>query len=113
MKIAIRLKNPPIPPSKGGVGGVFSENGNFYAIKGFFDDSLGLPLEVSFAHPMTTAVVLVFGFVYFGMLFGRMPRLQLDRTGVALLGAITLLATGAVSFQEVGLAIDAPTLALL
>lgn len=62
---------------------------------------------------MTTTVVLVFGFVYFGMLFGRMPRLQLDRTGVALLGAITLLATGAVSFQDVERSIDVPTLALL
>lgn len=30
--------------------------------------------------------------VYAGMLLGRIPSLQLDRTGVALLGAIVLVA---------------------
>ena len=47
------------------------------------------------------------------MLLGRLPRLQLDRTGVALLGAIALLASGAISLEEAGQAVDVPTLALL
>jgi len=39
-------------------------------------------------------VVAVFAAVYLGMLLGRFPRLALDRTGIALLGAIALLASG-------------------
>jgi Na+/H+ antiporter NhaD/arsenite permease-like protein len=58
-------------------------------------------------------ILAVFALVYAGMLLGRLPRLKLDRTGVALLGAIVLLAAGAVSLEEAGDAIDVPTLALL
>src|SRR5690606_20221511 len=55
----------------------------------------------------------VFALVYLGMLLGRLPGLALDRTGVALLGAIVLVAGGALSLDEAWLAIDVPTLALL
>jgi Na+/H+ antiporter NhaD/arsenite permease-like protein len=58
-------------------------------------------------------VLAVFAFVYAAMLLGRLPRLQLDRTGAALLGAIVLLATGAVTLEGAGDAVDVPTLALL
>jgi Na+/H+ antiporter NhaD/arsenite permease-like protein len=47
------------------------------------------------------------------MLLGRFPRLALDRTGIALLGAIALLASGTTSLAEAGRAVDVPTLALL
>lgn len=43
---------------------------------------------------MDTTVLLVFGAVYAGMLLGEIPGLALDRAGVALLGAIALVATG-------------------
>ncbi len=62
---------------------------------------------------MQTIVVPVFLLVYLGMLLGRLPRLQLDRTGIALLGAIALLATGALDLDEAGRGVDVPTLALL
>jgi Na+/H+ antiporter NhaD/arsenite permease-like protein len=52
-------------------------------------------------------------FVYLGMVLGRIPRLKLDRTGVALLGAIALLATGAVTLEQAKTAVDTPTLGLL
>jgi Na+/H+ antiporter NhaD/arsenite permease-like protein len=58
-------------------------------------------------------VLGVFAFVYLGMFLGRIPGLALDRTGVALLGAIVLLATRRVSEQEAVAAVDVPTLALL
>jgi Na+/H+ antiporter NhaD/arsenite permease-like protein len=58
-------------------------------------------------------ILAVFAVVYAGMLLGRLPRLRLDRTGVALLGAIVLLATGATSLDQAGAALDVPTLALL
>jgi Na+/H+ antiporter NhaD/arsenite permease-like protein len=58
-------------------------------------------------------VLGVFAFVYFGMFLGRIPGLALDRTGVALLGAIVLLATRRISESAAVSAVDFPTLALL
>jgi hypothetical protein len=49
---------------------------------------------------VTTAVVVVFLLVYLGMILGGLPFLQLDRTGVALLGAIALIAMEAVSPEQ-------------
>ena len=60
------------------------------------------------------AVVLaVFIFVYLGMILGRIPGLALDRTGVALLGAIALVTLGRVTVPELSTVIDIPTIALL
>jgi len=42
---------------------------------------------------MDSTVFAVFVFVYVGMFLGEIPGLALDRTGVALLGAIVLLVT--------------------
>src|SRR5262245_50815184 len=60
-----------------------------------------------------TLVVLIFTLVYLGMLLGRLPRLQLDRTGVALLGAIALVASGRLTLEEAVGAVDIGTIALL
>jgi Na+/H+ antiporter NhaD/arsenite permease-like protein len=57
--------------------------------------------------------VIIFILVYLGMALGRVPGLAVDRTGVALLGLITLLATGELTLAEAGAAIDVPTIALL
>ncbi len=62
---------------------------------------------------MTATVVIVFALVYLGMILGGLPFFQLDRTGVALLGAMVLVASGDVSLEEAGRAIHAPTLILL
>ncbi|MBK1656065.1 SLC13 family permease [Allochromatium vinosum] len=62
---------------------------------------------------MTTLIVLVFLLVYLGLFLGGLPFLQLDRTGVALLGAIVLLATDVVDMNQVWEAVHPPTLALL
>jgi Na+/H+ antiporter NhaD/arsenite permease-like protein len=62
---------------------------------------------------VNATILAVFAFVYAAMLLGRLPRLQLDRTGAALLGAIVLLAAGAVTLEQAGDALDVPTLALL
>jgi Na+/H+ antiporter NhaD/arsenite permease-like protein len=61
----------------------------------------------------TTTIIIVFAVVYLGMILGGLPLFQLDRTGIALLGAIVLVATGDVSLQEAGRSIHAPTLLLL
>ena len=39
-------------------------------------------------------VLAIFTLVYAGMILGRCPGLAIDRTGIALLGAIARLATG-------------------
>jgi Na+/H+ antiporter NhaD/arsenite permease-like protein len=62
---------------------------------------------------MTELVVGTFAVVYLGMILGGLPLLQLDRTGIALLGAITLIAFDAVSLEEAARSIHLPTLILL
>ncbi|HEX3209978.1 MAG TPA: SLC13 family permease, partial [Geminicoccaceae bacterium] len=62
---------------------------------------------------MTTLVLLVFLAVYLGMAIGRWPGLRVDRTGIALLGAILLYACGAVDGPAVLAAIDVPTIVVL
>jgi Na+/H+ antiporter NhaD/arsenite permease-like protein len=62
---------------------------------------------------MTPLVVAVFIAVYLGMALGRIPGLKLDRTGVALLGLIVLLAAGAMTLDEWADSVDLPTIALL
>jgi len=62
---------------------------------------------------MDLTVLLVFGFVYLGMILGGLPGWALDRTGVALLGAIFLLVGERVSPQAAWEAIDVSTIALL
>jgi len=57
--------------------------------------------------------VLVFGFVYLGMMLGEIPGLALDRTGVALLGALALVASERVTPAAAWRAVDVPTVALL
>src|SRR5512139_1713362 len=47
------------------------------------------------------------------MLLGEIPGLALDRTGVALLGALALVATERVTPAQAWAAVDVPTLALL
>ncbi|HWQ37864.1 MAG TPA: anion transporter [Burkholderiales bacterium] len=63
------------------------------------------------AHTIT--IVAVFAIVYLGMILGALPFLQLDRTGIALLGAIALVGSEAVGLEEAWAAIHAPTLILL
>lgn len=58
-------------------------------------------------------VLAVFAVVYLGMFLGELPRLQVDRAGLALLGAIALLVTGSVTLEQAVAHVDVPTLALL
>jgi Na+/H+ antiporter NhaD/arsenite permease-like protein len=58
-------------------------------------------------------VALIFLLVYTGVMLGEFPGLALDRSGIALLGAIALTAAGRLSSSEAWLAIDTSTIALL
>ncbi|WP_289021733.1 SLC13 family permease [Desulfobacter postgatei] len=59
-----------------------------------------------------TALVIFF-VSYLGIAMGGIPGLTLDRVGIAILGAIAMVAFGAVSPQEAVRCIDFPTLCLL
>lgn len=59
------------------------------------------------------SIVAIFGVVYLGMFLGGLPRLKLDRSGVALLGAIAVLAFTGLSVEDAARAVDLPTIVLL
>ncbi|MDI1246729.1 MAG: anion transporter [Rhodoferax sp.] len=58
-------------------------------------------------------IVAIFVTVYIGMILGGLPRLKLDRSGVALLGAIGVIGLGAMSTTQAASAVDLPTVLLL
>ncbi|GMW02786.1 MAG: membrane protein [Candidatus Hydrogenedentota bacterium] len=62
---------------------------------------------------MHTVTLIVFALVYLGMIAGKYPGLALDRTGVALLGAIVLMAAGVVAPEHALAVMDVPTMGLL
>jgi Na+/H+ antiporter NhaD/arsenite permease-like protein len=58
-------------------------------------------------------IVAIFVTVYVGMFLGRLPRLKLDRSGVALLGAIGVIGLGVMTTVQAAQAVDLPTILLL
>lgn len=62
---------------------------------------------------MAPVLILVLAVVYLGMVVGTLPRLRIDRTGVALLGAIAVVVLGEVTTAEAMAFVDIPTIALL
>ena len=63
--------------------------------------------------PVETAILVIFGLVYLGMILGELPGLALDRTGVSLLGAIAVVAAGGLPLGRAWAAVDMGTLYLL
>ncbi|MCC7017983.1 MAG: anion transporter [Rhodospirillales bacterium] len=62
---------------------------------------------------MTVIAVLIFLLTYAGVAVGDVPGLKLDRTGIAFLGAIAMAVAGIVPLDQLGAAVDLPTLLLL
>lgn len=58
-------------------------------------------------------LLLVLAVVYLGMVLGTLPRLRVDRTGVALLGAIAVVVLGLAGTAEAVAFVDVPTVAVL
>jgi Na+/H+ antiporter NhaD/arsenite permease-like protein len=74
----------------------------------------GLPeLQVLGRDALDWGIVAVFGVVYLGMFLGGLPRLKLDRSGVALLGAIAAIAFTGQTVEQAARAVDLPTIVLL
>src|SRR5437763_14062388 len=55
----------------------------------------------------------IFGLTYLVLARGNLPPLRLDRAGAALVGAVAMVVSGAVSPEEAQAAISFPTLMLL
>jgi Na+/H+ antiporter NhaD/arsenite permease-like protein len=64
-------------------------------------------------HADAVATWVVFALVYLGLAVGKLPLLQLDRAGIALVGATVMLVTGLLGFDEAVGSIDYATVALL
>lgn len=62
---------------------------------------------------MLTGAGLIFTLTYAGVAMGRIPGLRLDRTGIAVLGAIAMVSGGFVTLDQALRAIDFPTILLL
>src|SRR5437879_4071150 len=56
---------------------------------------------------------IIFALTYLALAFGKVPGLRIDRTGIALVGAAAMLATGVVSFKDAAAAVDMETIVLL
>ena len=62
---------------------------------------------------MDVVILGIFVLVYAGMILGEFPGLALDRSGIALLGAIAVLASGRLTLDQAWAAVDVNTVALL
>lgn len=60
---------------------------------------------------MTALVIFIL--TYLGIAFGRLPGLAIDRTGIALLGAIAMVVCGVMTTSEAFQAVDLSTILLL
>ncbi len=62
---------------------------------------------------METAALIIFVFTYIGVAIGSIPGLAIDRTGIALLGAIAMVIFSVLSTHQAVMSIDIPTILLL
>src|SRR5262245_36749493 len=62
---------------------------------------------------MASLATIIFLLTYIGMAIGRFPGLRVDRTGIAMIAAVVLVAAGAVPLNEIASAIHFPTLLLM
>jgi Na+/H+ antiporter NhaD/arsenite permease-like protein len=61
----------------------------------------------------TTIILIIFGITYLGIAMGRIPGLKLNRSGIALLGAIAMMIFGRVTTPDAVFYINWPTIFLL
>jgi len=62
---------------------------------------------------MTLLITALFTLTYVGMALGRVPGFRIDRSGIAMIAAVVLVAAGAIPADETADAIHFPTLLLL
>jgi Na+/H+ antiporter NhaD/arsenite permease-like protein len=62
---------------------------------------------------MQTTALIIFIITYIGIIFTRLPRMNIDRPSAAFFGAVAMILFGVVTFDEAIKAIDFNTIALL
>lgn len=62
---------------------------------------------------MTTVAVIIFTLTFLGIIYTRLPKVNVDRPSAAFFGAIAMILFGVISFEEAVLSIDFNTIALL
>jgi len=62
---------------------------------------------------MQTTAFIIFIITYIGIIFTRLPRMNIDRPSAAFFGAVAMILFGVLTFDEAILAIDFNTIALL
>jgi Na+/H+ antiporter NhaD/arsenite permease-like protein len=62
---------------------------------------------------MISLIIVAFALTYVGMALGRIPGLRVDRTGIAMIAAVMLVAVGAMPADGITTAIHFPTLLLM
>lgn len=60
-----------------------------------------------------TPALIIFALTYIGVAIGEIPGLAIDRTGIALLGGVAMIAFGVLDTQHAVEAVDFPTILLL
>ncbi len=63
--------------------------------------------------PTAMLTAILFGLTYLFLAMGKVPRLRIDRAGIALVGASALLACRVLDLDEAARSVDAATIALL
>lgn len=62
---------------------------------------------------MNLTIAIIFIITYLGIIFTRLPKINIDRPSAAFFGAVAMIVFGAVTFEEAIMAIDFNTIGLL
>jgi len=62
---------------------------------------------------MVTTAVIIFIITFLGIIFTRLPKVNIDRPSAAFFGAVAMILFGVITFEEAVIAIDYNTIALL
>ncbi len=62
---------------------------------------------------MTTTAIIIFVITFLGIIYTRLPKVNIDRPSAAFFGAVAMILFGVLTFEEAVLAIDFNTIALL
>jgi Na+/H+ antiporter NhaD/arsenite permease-like protein len=62
---------------------------------------------------MTTTAIIIFVITFLGIIYTRLPKVNIDRPSAAFFGAVAMIVFGVLTFEEAVLAIDFNTIALL
>lgn len=62
---------------------------------------------------MQTTALIIFIITYIGIIFTRLPKVNIDRPSAAFFGAVAMIVFGVLSFEEAIAAVDYDTIALL